>query len=245
MRILAIGNSYSDDTTALLRQVAAADGVDITAVNLYEGGCSLEKHMQNIRTGAATYGYEVDGVLTDRVVTAAEGLSEGNWDVITIQQASRDSGKYESYHPYTEELVDYIRSFCPNTPIWFHQTWAYEKDFSYVWFEAYGFSQAVMHEAIVACTHRLSRDTGLPLIRTGEVLGEIRRHEPFIFEAGGMSLHRDSTHLGFTYGRLAGALSYYAALTGRDVRRNTFLPEGADPAAAQVVREAVWRVYQS
>ena len=48
MNLLAIGNSYSDDATALLSQVAAADNVHINAVNLFEGGCSLEKHRQSV-----------------------------------------------------------------------------------------------------------------------------------------------------------------------------------------------------
>ena len=53
--ILAIGNSFSQDATHYLHQIAEADGVETKVVNLYIGGCSLERHWQNIVTGAADY----------------------------------------------------------------------------------------------------------------------------------------------------------------------------------------------
>ena len=48
MRILAIGNSFSQDATAMLQPVLAASGIQAEVVNLYIGGCPLERHWQNI-----------------------------------------------------------------------------------------------------------------------------------------------------------------------------------------------------
>jgi hypothetical protein len=42
MKILAIGNSFSDDATGWLHQIAKAGGVDLKAVSLCIGGCPLE-----------------------------------------------------------------------------------------------------------------------------------------------------------------------------------------------------------
>ena len=44
VRILAIGNSFSQDATHYLHQIAASDNVEMKVVNLYIGGCSLEQH---------------------------------------------------------------------------------------------------------------------------------------------------------------------------------------------------------
>lgn len=42
-RVLAIGNSFSQDAMAYLVQLAASGGVEMEAVNLYIGGCSLAR----------------------------------------------------------------------------------------------------------------------------------------------------------------------------------------------------------
>ena len=49
--VLAIGNSFSEDATHFLHQIAEADNVSMKVVNLYIGGCSLEQHWYNIGIG--------------------------------------------------------------------------------------------------------------------------------------------------------------------------------------------------
>ena len=44
MNVLAIGNSFSEDATRYLHQIAKAQGTPLTVVNLVIGGCSLERH---------------------------------------------------------------------------------------------------------------------------------------------------------------------------------------------------------
>ena len=44
MRILAIGNSFSQDATRYLHQIARADGQKLSVVSLYYGGCTLDRH---------------------------------------------------------------------------------------------------------------------------------------------------------------------------------------------------------
>ena len=48
MKILSIGNSFSEDAQRYLHQIANANGDDIFCANLYIGGCSLERHYNNI-----------------------------------------------------------------------------------------------------------------------------------------------------------------------------------------------------
>lgn len=44
MKILAIGNSFSQDATRYLQDIAASAGENLFVRNLYIGGCSLEMH---------------------------------------------------------------------------------------------------------------------------------------------------------------------------------------------------------
>ena len=43
MKILSIGNSFSEDAQRYLKLIAGANGRELTCVNLYIGGCSLKK----------------------------------------------------------------------------------------------------------------------------------------------------------------------------------------------------------
>ena len=52
VRILAIGNSFSEDAAYYVHPMAAAAGIDVKIVNLYIGGCSLETHWRNMESGA-------------------------------------------------------------------------------------------------------------------------------------------------------------------------------------------------
>ena len=57
LRILAVGNSFSEDATYYLHQILEIAGVENQVVNLYIGGCSLEKHWRNIeKKGSAERG---------------------------------------------------------------------------------------------------------------------------------------------------------------------------------------------
>ena len=100
-----------------------------------------------------------------------------------------------------------------------------------------------MFEAIFSASFRVASRLKTGMIRTGEVIQALRAKKPFDYENGGISLNRDGLHLSLTYGRLAAALSYYTAVTGNDVRGNTFAPEGTAPDIAQLVRETVYEVY--
>ena len=58
MNILCIGNSFSQDATRYLHQVS---GEEIFVRNLYIGGCSLERHYNNIVGNIADYDYQKNG----------------------------------------------------------------------------------------------------------------------------------------------------------------------------------------
>ena len=55
MKILSIGNSFSVDAHAYLSALGKEAGVEITAVNLAIGGCSLKTHWENVESNSKSY----------------------------------------------------------------------------------------------------------------------------------------------------------------------------------------------
>ena len=127
MNILAIGNSFSQDATRYLHQIARADGKDLQITNLYIGGCPLDRHYRNMLADSADYVLQYNGQVTGFFVSIKQALLNREWDVITLQQASPRSPFAESYFPYINALYDYVKKHAPKAKIVIHQTWAYEQ----------------------------------------------------------------------------------------------------------------------
>ena len=124
-RILAIGNSFSQDATAYLHQIAQVEQASLEVVNLYVGGCSLEQHWKNVQTNQKAYSYELNGGVTGKFVSIQEALTEGNWDYVTLQQVSYLSMDEHTYQPYLQNLSEVVQKYAPGAEQVIHQTWAY------------------------------------------------------------------------------------------------------------------------
>lgn len=147
-RILAIGNSFSEDAAYYVHPMAEAAGAQVKIVNLYIGGCSLETHWRNIESGEAAYQYQLNGVNTERYVSVEEALGEEAWDYVVTQQASHDSGWLDTYTPFIGRMQAYIRQKAPSAELLLHETWAYETDSSHGAFMRYNRSQTEMFERL-------------------------------------------------------------------------------------------------
>ena len=117
MKILCIGNSFSQDATHYLHQIARSNGDDIQVANLYIGGCPLEKHFRNMHSEERVYNLMYNGQTTYFMVSIKEALLNRSWDIVTVQQASPSSPKPATYTPYGEELVAYVRKLCPKAKV--------------------------------------------------------------------------------------------------------------------------------
>ncbi|MFR5855043.1 MAG: DUF4886 domain-containing protein [Lachnospiraceae bacterium] len=127
MKLLAVGNSFSQDACTFLHQTAQAQGLDLEVTNLYIGGCSLEMHYQNLLSGKADYQCQQNGHFDGRMISLPEALAMEPWDVIVTQQASHFSGWMDSYEPFLMELLAAFRKACPQARLYLHETWAYER----------------------------------------------------------------------------------------------------------------------
>ena len=222
-KILAIGNSFSEDATRYIHQIAESAGEECLVVNLYIGGCPLWYHADNIVTNKQEYRYERNGEITTRLVSISEAMAEEDWDVITIQQASGLSGKIESFTPFADELLAYIRKNKPAAKIYFHQTWAYEIDSDHPQFHFYNNDQKEMFRRIKDSSEMASKLIDAPIIPVGTVIQKLRETSPeFDYQNGGRSLCLDGFHLNFDYGRFTAAAVWFNILAKGEINLKAF-----------------------
>ena len=216
MRVLAIGNSYSQDATRYLHDIAKADGVELEVVNLYIGGCSLERHYRNMLSGEKAYNLQFDGHMTGFFVSIDDVLLNRQWDVVTIQQVSYDAPKPDSYQPYAAAIAAHIRKCQPKAKLLLHQTWFYEEGSEKLKFRAgYDSAAAMLADIKTAYTQIAAELKADGIIPAGELMFSLTTR-------GIEKVHRDTFHATLGLGRYALGLLWYRVLTGRSVADNTF-----------------------
>ena len=229
MNILSIGNSFSQDAQRYLHQIARADGVSISAFNLYIGGCPLSRHYRNMLSEKPAYTLEVNGNSTGFFVSLKEALLNRNWDIITLQQVSGLSGQYETYQPYLNDLAAYVREVRPAADLYFHRTWAYEIDSPHGDFARYDRDQKKMYLQLRAAYDQAAASLGgVRVIPAGDAMQIARSHPIFDYANGGKSLNRDGFHASWTHGRYLIGLTWVEMLTGADLTDNSFIPVKED-----------------
>ena len=216
MQILAIGNSFSQDATRYLHRIARKAGDKLKVVNLYISGCSLSEHYRNMLSGERAYELQINGERSGFKVSLDEALLNRDWDVITFQQASHHSPKYETYQPYLSALSAHVRKMCPMAKQLIHQTWGYEEGSERLGTMMGYTSAAEMTADIVKAYQKAAADIGAQgIIPSGELMAKM--------SANGMEkVHRDTYHARLGVGRYALGLLWYAVLFGKDVSADTF-----------------------
>lgn len=124
IKVLAVGNSFSQDSTTFLRNMALADGADLRVAYLYIGVCSLERHYDNISNGKRDYEfkyYTPEFVFEVSPTDLDFSIEASDWDFVTMQQVSGKSGKYETFQPYADVLAAHIKSKVPAAAVRAHR----------------------------------------------------------------------------------------------------------------------------
>ena len=216
MKILSIGNSFSQDATHYLHGLAKSQGERLKVVNLYIGGCSLKMHYYHMLEHDPAYLFEFNGESTRINVSIKQALMSDDWDYITLQQVSHHSNHYETYQPYLNQLAEFVRKYCPHSKIYIHQTWAYEEG-----------TKRLTEELGYGCAADMFRDIEGAYKRAAEAI-----HADGIIPSGDLMLrlagsgigkiHRDGFHARLGTGRYALALLWYGVFTGQDVQKVTF-----------------------
>lgn len=216
MKILSIGNSFSQDATRYLHEIAKNNGVELKTVNLYIGGCTLATHYKHMNNDAKAYLMEFNGANTGFFVSIREALQSDEWDFVTLQQASHKSVDYDTYQPYINELAAYCRKHSPKAKLLIHQTWAYEDGSSRLIDIANYPSRKDMFLDISKAYKKAASDIdAYGIIPSGKLLENLTAN-------GVEKVHRDTFHASLGLGRYALGLLWYGFLTGADVSNDTF-----------------------
>ncbi len=215
MKVLSIGNSFSNNAQRYLHRLAKHNGVNMRTVNLFIGGCSLETHYWNMLDDRADYSYFFNGECTGLKVSIRQALRSDSWDVITLQQASPYSPKIATYSPYIEELAAYVRKYCPHAKIILHETWAYaegsERLINGMHFEKAEDMLSAIRESYKKAAELISADGIIPC---GEAM--------LAAEKAGLCMHQDTAHASNGVGCYLLGLTWLKYLTGADITGDTF-----------------------
>lgn len=239
IKILAIGNSFSEDAVEnYLHDLAVAAGHNVLIANMYIGGQSLEGHWENASQNRAAY--QLRAIATDGSVniinerTLMEVIAGENWDYISFQEVSQQSGQIDGYRDYLGNLVDYAKALTTNPEVKFvlHQTWAYAEDSNHAGFDNYDRDQQKMYDAIVDAVWQAKDLVGMDMvIPAGTAIQNARTS--YI----GDSFTRDGYHLSLGAGRFTAAATWFEAIFG-NVLANPFVPANFSEYDANLVKTA-------
>ncbi len=232
MKILTIGNSFSENSTRFLPAIFADAGKEITIGKCVLGGCTLERHWNNAVNNEPTYGSANYG--GDK--TLREMLTAEKWDVVTMQQASPMSWRIRSYYPYIDNLAALVRELAPQAEIIIQQTWAYRTD-NIALNTNFMISQDQMFDMIRENYNEICDRLGSRLFPVGEAFRIMQEetNDP----VGMVTRLADGPSHANPLGEYIGALIWYAVLTGGDPDAIRYVPEIVNPTFVPAAKKAV------
>ena len=251
LKIITIGNSFSDDTMQYVYQIAKDAGYeDIKLGNLYIGGCSLDKHAANAKGNKAAYEYRVNTTgrwSTIKDYRMSDALRSENWDIVSLQQASGSSG-IESTYSQLEYMIGYVKKLVPGAKIVWNMTWAYQQDSTHSEFSKYNGSQSEMYASILSAVKETVLDNADISIAVPVGTAIQNARTSYVGDA----LTRDGFHLTLYLGRYIAGLTFFGAVTGVSIENITYKPSGVDEDMQKVAIESAmnaiaepWKITES
>ena len=236
IKVLMIGNSFSDDTSDLAPQILDELGYIYEIGNMFEMGCSIDEHYNYAQTDNKIYQFRYyengawTSMYTGKHVTLEYGVSFLDWDIITFQQASGSSGLPDTYSNLGN-LMDYVKSKATNQDVqfMFNMTWAYAAKSTHSPFANYNNDQMTMYNAIISTVQSVVvGQYNLPVIPTGTAIQNARTSTTFK-GSGESALTRDTYHLTkASNGRYIAALTFVSFITGEDISNITYKPKNTN-----------------
>ncbi len=173
MNILTIGNSFTDSLELYFPAAVQSARCDLHFERANFGGCELARHWsyieaeeRDVRCRIYQGGRKLRSILELRA-----------WDVVTIQQASHDSWRPETFQPWGGNIIAYVKKHAPQAEVVIQQTWAYRADHPQLLpGSEWGVSQDEMYERLTENYTKLARDYKLRIIPTGYAVQLTRRN---------------------------------------------------------------------
>ena len=234
LKVLMIGNSFSLSNFRQMPKVAAAMGRRLDLASIHIGGCSLERHWNNVlaaSTNATFRPYKLDRDVEGRrtardvMVNMPDALVLDKWDVVTIQQASSLSWRSETYQPFGDLLVAKIREFAPQAKIVVQETWSYPP-----WDKRlanFGFGPEEMYRRLHDAYGAFAKKHGFDVVPVGAAAERFPNRES-LFTKPDFHFNRDGEYLQ--------GLVFTAKLFGADVRKCAYKPDWMDASRAEEMK---------
>lgn len=272
LRLFAVGNSFSNNATRYLPDLAKAGGHELILGRAQTGGCSLERHWNAVEAFLADPNDPKGKIYGGK--SLHENISVGEWDVITIQQYSLLSPDYRTYQPFGTKLHAHLKKIQPRAEIVIHQTWAYRMDaakFGQVGEKANAASDREMWEKSRAAYWQLASDLQVRVIPTGDAFWRVVSDPKWRFKPDttfdakaavypALPDQTNSLHVGYRWnaekklgmdanhanvaGEYLGALVWYGFLFNESPEKLNFVPAGVAPEFAAHLRKVAWKIVQ-
>lgn len=237
-KILLISNSFGVDATHYLYGIARAAKEQVRVATLYIGGCSLYRHYRNMLSEEKAYEYYINGMRSGLRVSLKEALLLDEWDIVTLQQCSMQSGVYESYFPYLPELSAYVKKLAPGAKQYMHMTWGYSDNSKNLEVSPYE-----SRDEMIFCVRRAYKSAAEQIGADGIIPSLDAMCK--LYDDIGDECYRDGYHASLGIGRYTLACVWFMTLFGKDIEDNTFddldVAVSADEIAMakEIAREAV------
>lgn len=243
LKVLAIGNSFSEDAVEkYLYQLAAEQGDTLLIGSARIGSCDIDKHLENLKGNKSAYIYRKieRGVLRDTVnMPLSMIIKDEDWDIISLQQVSHLAGISTSYYNLLE-LKERVQKCAtnPNVEIVWHMTWSYPRYSKIRGFDKYRYDQLVMYDSIVSAMNEILPVVGIKrYIPTGIALQKAREELGDIF-------NRDGLHLKKSLGRYLAGCVWCEFLTGKDITENLWWPEDISGYDMRIIKKVVHETFE-
>lgn len=264
LKVLMIGNSFSQNASRYLPQLAKETGIKLVLGRAEMGGCSLQRHWDSVEVNNA----DVNRGKAYNKKSLRQLLASQKWDIVTLQQYSLLSADAGTYQPYANNLVKLIKQYQPDAKIMIHQTWAYRADaksFGRVDGNKKAETQQEMWQKSRAAYHKLAKDLGgLQIIPSGDAFYAVATDKNWAFKGDpdfdyanpvypNLPNEQNSINVGYSYSKeqkikfdanhaneagcyLAG-LVWFKAVLGQNPIQVTFKPASVSNEFAAFLRE--------
>lgn len=215
VKVLTIGNSFSQNASSYIKEIAAASGNTLIIGHADIGGCWLGKHWAAVEAAEANlndpagkpYSVTVGSEQVQR--SLREILTQDKWDFVTLQQASIMSPDQSTYEPFARNLRDYIKKNAPHAEVVVHETWAYRCDDPL--FTVGEDSQEKMYNALSNAYRTMAAELDLRIMPVGDAFyladtNAVWRYRPAEFDSAhavypNLPNQENSLHVGWQWGK--------------------------------------------
>ena len=212
VKILAIGNSWTENATDDLGRIFDNLGYKVLLTRTYLGDGSLMDYSKNLSTSDSILVFSVwdngKWVKDDEKICLKDIMLKNEWDIITLQQNSRNSCTYNTYQPYLNKLLNYIYSLDIIPVVYYHVTWSYPVHTVQGRFPSDTLNSSSMYEAVIKTWSKICEKTNISkVILSAPVIQQCR-------EIDGLDIGRFDTEDGLHlfHGKYAAACAWASSI---------------------------------